>query len=387
MLGGFSAVYGNRALTFGRQKNSKFEQLFQILMTEPGQGFGKKDVAEILYGREDVENVNASLNNTIFRLRKYLKKSPLPPGEYLLLDEGILRFGGEVEVDSDVWNLECAARAFESEQDRQKKAEICKRACSLYQGEFLPQLSNEPWFIEKSRACGRQYSKMLDYLLHYLAEEGDYRSIESLAAHAAEIYPEEGWENWRIESLILLGCHKEAEQVYRKAVSRMQEDGKFLSKQQQLKLREMGARLRYPGGTERDISRCLMEPDPEEGAYNCTLMGFADCFRMLKRVIAREGPVCFSLFMCVILDANGYPSNDREYCRKQGERLQASFKKHLRRGDIYTKYSDGQYLLLCIGAEKEDVLEIGVRIDMDFRKRCGGRGGISCRLLDDGRMW
>lgn len=387
MFGGFFAGYGEETLTFGRQRDSKFEQLFQILMTKPGQGFSKKDIAENLYGREEVENVNASLNNTIFRLRKYLRESPLPSGEYLILHDGMLRFDSEIEVESDVWSFECEARAFEEAQSRGEEADICRRLCALYQGEFLPHLSNELWVIEKSREYGEIYSKALDCLLRYLKEEGDYRSIESLAGRAAEIYPYGGWESWQIVSLIALGCHKEAEKVYREAAVRVQETGGFLSKDQQIRFHKLGVQIRHPEGAAEDIRRCLMEPEPEEGAYNCTLLGFSDCFRMLKRVIAREGPVCFCLFLCTILDAGGCPAGDREYCEKQGEKLCASFKKYLRRGDIYARYSESQYLLLCIGAEKEDVLEIGMRIDVDFRRRCGGRGGISCRLLDDGSMW
>ena len=91
--------------------------------------------------------------------------------------------------------------------------------------------------------------------------------------------------------------------------------------------------------------------------------------------------------MCTILDANGYSAKDRKYCERQGEKLRATFKSCLRRGDIYAKYSDGQYLLLCIGAGRENISEIGARIDMDFRKRNGGRGGVTCGLLDDGSMW
>ena len=79
--------------------------------------------------------------------------------------------------------------------------------------------------------------------------------------------------------------------------------------------------------------------------------------------------------------------SDREYSEKQEKKLCASFRKHLRKGDVYTKYSDSQYLLLCIGAKRENVADIGARIDTDYRKRCGGRGGVSLRLLDDGNMW
>ena len=387
MFGSFSAAYGDEALTFGRHRDSKFGQLFQILMTRPGQWFGKGDVMNFLYGREEVEDPNASLNNTIFRLRKYLETSPLPPGDYLILNGGVMCFDGGVQVESDVWSFECAVREFEKEQDRNKKAEICQKACELYRGEFLPPLSNEQWVIEKSRNYEELYFKIMNYLLHYLKEEGDYRSIESVSARAAELYPCEGWENWRLESLIVLGKHEEAEKLYRETAAYVQQIGGFLSKDQQLKFRQLGDRMRWPEGTAEDIGRCLMEPEMKEGAYRCTLPGFSDCFRMVKRTAAREGLIRFSLLLCTILDSGGRPSSDRGYCEKHGKKLCASFETYLRRGDIYTKYSENQYLLLCIGAEKENVEDIGLRINADYRKRCGGRGSISYRLLDDGSIW
>ncbi len=387
MFGGFSVSYGDEALTFGRQRDPKFGQLFQILMTKPGQGFGKGEIMDFLYDREEVEEPNASLNNTIFRLRKYLAASPLPPGDYLILNEGVLRFDGKIQIESDVWNFECAVQEFEKEQEQSKKVEICQKAFALYQGEFLPQLSNEQWVIEKSRNYEELYFKVVNYLLHYLKEEGDYRNIEIVSARAAELYPYEGWESWQIESLIALGKHEEAEKVYQETAAYVQQTGGFLSKDQQIRFRRLGDRIRQPEGTTEDIGRCLMEPEMKEGAYNCTLPGFSDCFRMLKRTIAREGLICFSLLLCSILDAAGRPAKDREYCKAQGKKLCASFEAYLRRGDIYAKYSENQYLLLCIGVKKEDAADIGMRIDIDYRKRCGGRGGISYRLLDDGSMW
>lgn len=387
MFGVFSASYGESALAFGRQTDSKFSQLFQLLMTRPGQGFSKKSIAEILYGRTEVENANASLNNTIFRLRRYLKGSPLPPGEYLTLEDGVLRFGGGVQAESDVWSFACAAQEFEQERDRRKRMEICGRACELYQGEFLPHLSNEMWVIEKSKAYHEMYSRILNELLHHLKKEGDCRSIEDLAARASAIYPGEGWESWRIESLTALGRYKEAEQVYQATAAYLQEVGGFLSKEQQVKFNKMGAWIQRPEGAAEDVRTCLMERKPWEGAYSCMLPGFSDCFRMLKRTATRDGSIRFCLLLCTVLDPGGHPASDPEYCKGRGEKLRASFKEYLRKSDIYTKYSDSQYLLLCVGADRESALDIGARIDMDFRKRCGGRGGVSCRLLDDGGVW
>ncbi len=386
MFGRFSARYADEILALGRQRDSKFRQLFQILMTRPGQDFSKLAVAESLYGWDEVEDSNASLNNTIFRLRKYLEASPLPQGEYLFCEAGILRFGGNITVESDVWEFGKLADEFDREQDRRKKLALCEKACELYQGEFLPQLSNEQWVIEQSRYYQKIYTAMLRYLLDSLKENGDYEGVEKYAKSASEIYPHAGWENWRIDSLVALGRHKEAEEIYRKTAKDAQKNGGLLSKKQQEQLRKIGDRVFCSKGTEEDIEKYLMENEPGAGAYACTLLGFSDCFRMLKRVVKR-GKVYFSLILCTILDAGGHPAVDREYCEKQGEKLRAAFRTHLRQGDIYTRYSENQYLLLCIGVGKEDSFEIGVRIDADFRKRCGGRGKISCRLLDDGELF
>lgn len=386
MFGRFSARYADMVLTFGKQRNSKFRQLFQILMTRPGHDFSKSAIAEGLYGWDEVEDSNASLNNTIFRLRKYLETSPLPSGEYIFLEAGVIRFGGSVEVESDVWEFEKVADKFETEKDRGEKAALCEQAYELYQGEFLPQLSNEQWVIEKSRSYQEKYAAMLRYLLGCLKEDGEYGKMEKLSRHAAETCPYGGWETWWIDSLIALGRHKEAEKVYRKIAERAQERDGFLSKKEQEQFRQMGGRVLRPEGTEDDIGRYLMENMPGAGAYACTLPGFSDCFRMLKRVVKR-GKVHFSLLLCTILDAGGHPAAGREYCERQGEKLCAAFRAHLRRGDIYTRYSENQYLLLCIGVGRENSYEIGARIDMSFRKQCGGRGGVSCRLLDDGDIW
>ena len=386
MFGRFSASYADKELVFGRQRDSKFRQLFQILMTRPGQDFSKSTIAEHLYGWDEVEDSNASLNNTIFRLRKYLEKSPLPPGEYLILEAGMLRFEGGVEIESDVWEFEKLSARFEEEQGRREKAALCEQACELYQGEFLPQLSNEQWVIERNRNYHKAYSAMLRYLLDCLKEDGDYRKVEELSRRAAGLCPYEGWEIWWVDSLVSLGCHEEAEEVYRKITAHAQENNALLSKEQQEQFRKIGSRMLGPKETEEEIGKYLMEDVPGTGAYACTLPGFSDCFRMLKRVVKR-GKVHFSLLLVTLLDASGRPAAGREYCEKQGEKLRAAFQTHLRRGDIYTKYSENQYLLLCIGVEKESSVEIGERIDASFRKKHGSRGGISCRLLDDGEIW
>lgn len=299
---------------------------------------------------------------------------------------GVLSICGKIEAESDVWDFECVALEFEKEQDEQKKVELCKKAGELYQGEFLPQLFDEQWVIERSRNYQKQYSTMLKYLLQHFKDEGDYESVEKLSVHAAKVCPHGEWKIWQIDSLVLQGRYKEAEAAYQEMVAYIQDRGDVLSKKNQTWLRKVGERIGKVEGSKEDVVRYLMETAAPEGAYACTLMGFLDCFHMLKRTIARE-KISFMLCLCTILDASGHPAKGKPHCERRSEKLKESFRTCLRKGDIYAKYDDGQYLLLCIGAEKESIYELGVRIDLDFRRRCGGRSGVRCTLLDDGDVW
>ena len=65
MLGGFSLVYQGKTLVFDRNYTSKSTQLLQILFLHLENGIPKEQLLDELYSRDDVENRNGSLNNTI----------------------------------------------------------------------------------------------------------------------------------------------------------------------------------------------------------------------------------------------------------------------------------------------------------------------------------
>ena len=81
MLGGFSMEYNGKRLASEKNFTSKSSQLLQLLFLHMDDGIPKKVLLDALYGREEVENQNGSLNNTIFRLRRQLEALGLPESE------------------------------------------------------------------------------------------------------------------------------------------------------------------------------------------------------------------------------------------------------------------------------------------------------------------
>ena len=121
MLGGFSMVYQEKTLVFDRNYISKSTQLLQILFLHLEKGIAKERLLEELYGRDDVENRNGSLNNTIFRLRKQLEAAGLPEGKYFYLKKGIYYWDSAIPVETDLSVFEKNWKKAEKRPTKRKK--------------------------------------------------------------------------------------------------------------------------------------------------------------------------------------------------------------------------------------------------------------------------
>ena len=146
MLGGFSMVYQEKTLVFDRNYISKSTQLLQILFLHLEKGIAKERLLEELYGRDDVENRNGSLNNTIFRLRKQLEAAGLPEGKYFYLKKGIYYWDSVIPVETDL-------SVFEKKLEESRKEQIAAGKTPVYDG-HCEHLTQEQ--IDQYKAEGRK---------------------------------------------------------------------------------------------------------------------------------------------------------------------------------------------------------------------------------------
>ena len=346
---GFAARYGEASLTFGRGANSKSGQLFQILMTRPGEDFSKEAVVRQIYDSREVADPNASFRNAMLRLRRYLEASPLPPGNYLELKNGRIRFAGPVEVESDAWELEQTARQFCEETDTERKIKLCERALELYQGEFLPQLSGEHWVMQRNRYYQNQYFAMLRYLLAQLKERGDHVSVGRLALRAMELEPLGEWLSWRIDSLMAQGRRQDAVMAYQAALKRLEDMGDAAPGELYWQLSEIGRRLSKAAVRPKRMIRPQQEWTGPLGGSG-SLPGFVEQYQLLKQA-EKCRAIPFVLLLCTIQDEDGCPMGAGRNHETQGKRLIRAFRRNLRAGDFYEKFNRNQYLLLCVGVE------------------------------------
>lgn len=217
MLGGFSMVYQEKTLVFDRNYISKSTQLLQILFLHLEKGIAKERLLEELYGRDDVENRNGSLNNTIFRLRKQLEAAGLPEGKYFYLKKGIYYWDSVIPVETDLSVFEKKLEESRKETDEEKKTELLKETCALYTGELLPNMTGENWAAVANIHYRDLYFEALEELCTILKEKRYFETIYQLATTAAGMYPFEEWQLWRIDSLIAMNRYQDAMAIYKEA--------------------------------------------------------------------------------------------------------------------------------------------------------------------------
>lgn len=118
----------------------------------------------------------------------------------------------------------------------------------------------------------------------------------------------------------------------------------------------------------QEIHNALKEKADPEGAYYCSYPGFVDAYRVLNRVLDRMNQSVF-LMLCTITDVRDREIENKERLKNISEKLGQAIQGALRKGDVYTRYSANQYLVLLMGISKENCTITSGRIDTYFRKR------------------
>jgi len=100
----------------------------------------------------------------------------------------------------------------------------------------------------------------------------------------------------------------------------------------------------------------------------------------LRRNLERRGSSIF-MMLCTLVDYEGKPIHNQDKLNARAEILEQSLSEGLRKGDVYTKYSPSQYLILLIGTKREDCAIIYQRISRRVKELAGSRAEFRYRIV------
>ncbi|MDO5408726.1 MAG: BTAD domain-containing putative transcriptional regulator [Eubacteriales bacterium] len=371
MLGGFSMVYDGKPVAFGKGNQSRFLQLFQLLMLYKDTGIAKDRLIEAFYGWSEVGNKNNSLNNLIYRLKKQLVAAGFPDEDYVTVKNGKCTWCGSMPVWVDALEVEHNYKQAEAAEQDAEKLHYYKKVCELYRGELLPQLASEDWVIVESLRLKGLYETSVRKLGEMMMNRREYQQAYQIYSEAAAFYPFGEWQIGQAESLMQMERYEDAYKLYKETVRLYSEELGLTQSQHMLDyLQEMSGKLLLQEEPLEEIMERIQE-ETTEGAYYCNYPSFIDTYRVLCRVADRSGRSIF-LMSCTVKQMQ--IEKEKKNSDRVAEWLKKSITAALRRGDMYTRYSKSQYLILLTGMKQEDSEVICQRIRRKFGQYSGTDG-------------
>lgn len=368
MLGDFSMAYNGVPLKLERTNTTKAMQALQMLIYYGEAGLPRNVFMDALYSRED--NITDPANNlkvTVSNLRRLLARAGLPETTTIRFQGGSYYWQNELPVTLDVDEFQRQAERCRSLRDEALAAGL-EQACALYTGDFLPHLQAEDWVIAAAVHLRETYFNCVRTLAAYWQQKGDHAHLLEIASQAAALYPLEEWKILHIESLIAMERYQEAKDVYEEAVATLQKEYDVEPSQHLLEcLRRIDRATESKNVTIHDLQDMLKEEQEAGGAYYCALPSFIDTYRVVSRMLERNGQSAY-LMLCWLVDGKGQCLTDKEKATKAGKKVSEAICKTLRRGDTYTQPGLDRFLILLMGTNLENCSIVSARIDASYRK-------------------
>jgi len=368
MLGAFTMEYENRPVFFERNTQTKVNQLLQILFHSGSGGITREELIRRLFGSEGITNPSNSLRATVFRLRKLLVVAGFPENdEFVHIKRGIYCWTADIPLEVDAVLFEEKAKEALEEIDEKKRYIKLKEACGMYQGDFLPQLCSEEWVLLEATKYKILYKRCMKALCQYLKSKHEYELLYKTAAEAIALYPFDEWQIWQLDSLIAQKRMTEAIRLYEETSDAMfRERGVSPSLHMLERLAQMTSVTPSRMEVMEEIKVDLLEPEEAQGAFYCSYPNFTENYRYMKRIINRSGQSAY-LMLCTITDGKGIPLEKGERLERVAVELGEAIRGALRRGDLYTRYSLNQYLVLLLDISQKDCRIVIERINKEFK--------------------
>lgn len=387
-LGGFSLRYRGNPLSLNANPQTGYMQIMLCLLKAGKEGMGRKELLAINQPEhKDHKQRSNNFRQQVYMLRNAIARAGFPQGQYIVLYQSRYYFTRAYEMQSDTGELDVLIEQIRTGvlcQERQR--EIYLQYCGAYTGEFLPQLNGEDWVTLESAYYQKWYTTCLKGLSRILKAEREYELLLKLSTDASQYHPYDEWQAVRIDCLLALERHREAQKVYKEAAELYEwEWGRdFLD--QVMSEHHEEHRIYYMDRAMKRVKDKLKEHGEGKGGYRCSVPSFVDICRLWAR-LGEERMEEHLLMLCILHNRSWSEEIDgrsgaKECEEKNGdgemELFQAILNRTVRAQDVYTRYSQRQYLVLLTDME----LSLGyfMKSRLEGLWKLAGGGGLEVEL-------
>ena len=358
MLGGFKISLGRAHISDKEKRSSKIMKLLQYLVVHMHKLIPQSELIDVFCAGEVMRNPGNSLRTMIYRARSLLAAAGFELAEEMIISKsGGYTWNSSIPCVVDVDEFEKLYETISITNVTKEHLGVLMQAVDIYQGDFLPDSAGESWVMPLSRRYRSMYVTCVHKALKLLIEDGRSEDAEDLCASALRIDPfDEKILEYRLRSLLAQEKNQEALDEYNRMETMFYEVmGVSFSES----LRKLYNQIQRPAVKEGvslgDMLEEWLQGADFPGAFYCDLSVFKTVYQIEARSASRSGK---SIFI-VRIDTRHEPGERRMSVMKH---LGMSIPGSLRRGDLFTRSSPGQYMLMLHSLTYEDCKSLVNRI-------------------------
>ena len=368
MLGEFSLRFGENTISDNHNRAKKVWQLLAYLICQKERNVPRHELIQLLWGDDSSSgNPENTLKITFHRARALLDQLwPTAGHDLILRQDGCYKWNTEIPAEIDF-------EQFEALSHREGSEEECLQgmlsALSLYQGDFLPKLSSEPWIIPISTHFHNLYIQTILAVCPLLSARGRHQDAIDICRHAILLEPyHEPLHQQLMRSLLDMGDQKGAIAVYDTLSQRLFSDFGIKPNGDTRALHRTATQSLSSDTLPIDVVlEQIQESDAPVGALECEY----DFFKVLcfseARSMLRSGKATH----IALLSLTG---KDSETLQKRSldrtmDNLQEHIRTNLRRGDAFSRCSASQFILLLPQANYENSCMVAKRVIASFLRK------------------
>lgn len=367
-LGEFSISYGDVTISDYDNRSKKIWLLLEFLISFHSKEISLSALIDLLWPEEsssiDPEN---ALKTILHRTRALLDTLNYKENKLIIRRRDTIAWNNEIpfEIDAELFEEYCMT-ASASDICDEKKIYYYNLAFQLYRGDYLTKSSDETWAIPLTTYYHSLYLKSIYELVEILLRYTRFHDIITYCSAASIIDPcDEKIHYYLILALYRTGKHNAALEQYQHVIDMLYNDfGLNPSKELISLYTEIMNEERAPEMDLNLIQENLKEENAQKKAYYCNTVIFKNLYQIESRSIARSG---LSVYLCLITLTSKDPSNKQSLPNAMAK-MHNVISSSLRCGDVFTRYSVNQYLIMLPTANYENCIKIGERILKSYDK-------------------
>lgn len=386
MFGCFEMEGNGAVLDEDKIRSGMMTKLMAYLLCFRKKEISTQELIEALWDETDSDNPAGALKNLVYRLRILLKKT-WDGYEFIVTGRGTYRVNAELHLVLDTEEFERCCKAAEKTADTDEKIRLYMEAVALYRGAFLPNVAGEYWAVSLSTYYHSMYLSSVKELAALLEEAGRYEEMSKICSAALKMEPlEEDLYCLSVQALLRQNKLNLAKEQYHKAVDTLYENLGISPSKSLRKVYDEMLRQMHDEEMSLETIKTAMDEEEIDGAFLCEYGVFKKLYQLEKRRAERFG-ISEYLALVTVSPLQNLKPDSQAYLdiitEGMGE-LEAVLLHSLRAGDVITKYSGSQYMILLPTCQYETAKIVLQRIEHGFGEVCKAKVRLQFGLEEMG---